>query len=313
MAFLRSFGMYVPERVVSNEELAPLLGVEAEWIVSQSGIRERRYAAEDETVVSLGHRAAVDCLDSGGIAAGDLGLVLVASGSTERFCPGPASSIAALLGLNGTPALDIPVASAGSLAAMVLAARLAETMGNVLVIGAEIMSRRIDRNADGKNTAILFGDGAGAVLISPDTGFARIADSCLHTDGNSAEALTISGERIHMDGAVVIRHASRRMPEAMNELLVRNNLPAEDVGVFLLHQANKNLITRIAQAVKVPAERFFANIDRYGNTSSASMLIAAAEWRAANAGAVEKPVMFSAFGMGLTWGAVLAVPALYVG
>jgi 3-oxoacyl-[acyl-carrier-protein] synthase-3 len=308
VAFLRGFGSYLPVRVVGNDELAPLLGVAPEWIVSQSGIRERRYAAADETVATLGHRAAVDCLERAGVAASELGLVLVASGSAERFCPGPASAIAAMLGLSSTPALDIPVGSAGSLAGMVLAARLAASMGNVLVIGTEIMSRRIELAPEGQGTAILFGDGAGAMVVSPDTGFARIVDSCLHTDGNSAEALTIGGERVRMDGAVVIRHASRKMPEAMNELLERNGVSAAGIGVFLLHQANKNLITRIAQTVKVPAERFYANIDRFGNTSSASLLIAAAEWREAHPGPVGEAMMFSAFGVGLTWGALLAVP-----
>jgi 3-oxoacyl-[acyl-carrier-protein] synthase-3 len=186
-----------------------------------------------------------------------------------------------------------------------MGARLAESFGNVLVVGTEIMSRRIELTPEGRNTAILFGDGAGAVLISPESGFARVVDSCLHTDGHSAEALKIENERIAMDGAVIIRHASRRMPEAMTELLVRNGVAAGDIGVFLLHQANKNLITRIAQTVRAPAERFYANIERFGNTSSASMLIAAAEWHiGADVGA---PIMFCAFGVGLTWGAVLAV------
>ncbi len=305
MAYLRGFGSYVPERIVGNDELAPLLGVEADWIVSQSGVRERRWAAADETVVSLGHRAAVDCLTRAGVEASSLGLILVACGSAERFAPGPASSIAALLGLTATPAIDLPMPSVGSLAGMAMGARLAESFGNVLVIGTEIMSRCIELTPEGKNTAILFGDGAGAVLISPESGFARVVDSCLHTDGNSAEALKIEDGRIAMDGAVVIRHASRRMPEAMTELLVRNGVAAEDVGVFLLHQANKNLITRIAQTVKAPVERFYANIERFGNTSSASLLIAAAEWH--SSAEVGAPIMFCAFGVGLTWGAILAV------
>jgi 3-oxoacyl-[acyl-carrier-protein] synthase III len=308
MSFLRSFGAYLPERIVSNDELAPLLGVEPEWIVSQSGVRERRYAGEGDTVVSLGYRAAVDCLQRAGVLAAELGMIIVACGSADRFCPGPASSIAALLGLSATPVLDVPVASAGSLTALVLAARLATSMGNILVIGSEIMSRRIELSPEGRNTAILFGDGAGAALVSPDTGFARIADSCLHTDGNSADALCITHERLHMDGSVVIRHASRKMPEAMAELLERNHLPVEKIEVFLLHQANKNLITRIAQTIKAPAERFFANIDRFGNTSSASLLILANEWRQNYPASLSAPIMFSAFGVGLTWGAVLAMP-----
>lgn len=307
MAFVRGFGAYVPERVVTNEELAPLLEVEAAWIQSQSGIRERRYAAGDETVVSLAVKAAEDCLAKAGVAAADVAMVLVASGSVDRYCPGAATSVATVLGMGNAAALDLPVASAGSLAGLVLAARLADGLGNVLVVGSEIMSRRIERTPKGKNTAILFGDGAGAVLVSPESGFLRIADSCLHADGGSTEALKIEDGRIVMDGSVVIRHASKRMPEAIAELLERNAMSPEAVGTFLLHQANLNLVMRIAKTVGAPLERFYANIERFGNTSSASMLIAANEWRQ-NSGEVKAPAMFSAFGVGFTWGAVLAVP-----
>lgn len=308
MAFLRAFGTCLPERIVTNEELAPALGVEPEWIFAQSGIRQRRYASPTETVASLGTAAAHACLAAAGLAPQDLGLVLVASGSPDRFCPGPASTIAALLGLTSTPALDLPIASAGSLAALSLASRLTASLGNILVLGTEIMSRRIDLTPEGRNTAILFGDGAGAALVSPTQGFARIADSCLHTDGNAAESLTIHNGRVAMEGSVIIRHATRKMPEAMAELLTRNALPAESIAAFLLHQANLNLITRIAQTLKIPVDRFFSNIDRYGNTSSASMLIAAAEWRAANPAPLAAPILFSAFGVGLNWGALLALP-----
>jgi 3-oxoacyl-[acyl-carrier-protein] synthase III len=307
MAFLRGFGKYLPERIVGNDELAPQLGITSDKITASSGLLERRYAADEETVVSLGHRAALDCMERAGISPQELGFLLVSCGSADRFCPGPASAIAAQLGLTGTPALDLPVASAGSLAGLVLGSHLAASAGHVLVIGTEIMSRRIDISPEGANTAMLFGDGAGAALISPDTGFARIADSCLHSDGNSADALFIKDGRITMNGSVVIRHASSKMPEAMKELLDRNHLTGEEIGTFLLHQANKNLLDRVARTLNAPVERFFTNIERYGNTSSASMLIAAAEWRETNPGPVTAPILFSAFGVGITWGAVLAV------
>ena len=307
MAHLRAFGKYLPERIVTNDELAPQLGILADKITASSGVLERRYAADDETVVSLGHRAAVDCLDRAGVLPQELGLILVSSGSTDCFCPGPASAIAAQLGLTSTPALDLPIASAGSLTGLVLGSNMAASVGQVLVIGTEIMSRRIDRTPEGANTAMLFGDGAGAALLSPDTGFARIADSCLHSDGNSADALFIKDGRIHMNGSLVIRHASSKMPEAMKELLDHNHLTGEDIGTFLLHQANKNLLDRVARTLNAPVERFFTNIDRYGNTSSASMLIAAAEWRETNPGPLSSPILFSAFGVGITWGALLAL------
>jgi 3-oxoacyl-[acyl-carrier-protein] synthase III len=308
MSYLRAFGSWLPPRRVTNLDLAPLVDAAPEWILEATGIEERRYASEEDTVAGIGLNAAQDCLARAGATAQDLGLILVASGSSDRFCPGPASQIAAGLGLNSTPAFDIPVASAGSLIGLALAVQLAPAMGRVLVVGAEIMSRRVAREPESKNTAILFGDGAGACLVDRENGFARIVDSCLFTDGAAAEILSVKDGSFRMDGQAVILQASRKIPRAINELLARNGIAAADVEVFLLHQANLNLITRVAAAVKAPRERFFTNIHRYGNTSSASMLIAADEWHRGMSGDVTKPLVFSAFGTGLNWGALLAVP-----
>jgi 3-oxoacyl-[acyl-carrier-protein] synthase-3 len=308
MPYLRAFGSWLPSRRMTNADLSPLLDVTPDWIMEVSGIAERRYAETDDTVASIGILAAKDCLEKAGIAAADLGMILVASGSADRFCPGPASQIAYGLGLATTPALDIPVASAGSLIGLILAARMAPDLGRILVVGTEIMSRRITLTSENKNTAILFGDGAGAALIDADSGFARITDFCLYTDGNSAEILTLQDGAFFMDGQAVIMHASRKMPRAIQELLTRNQIEAAQVETFLLHQANLNLIIRVANALKTPKERFFANIAGYGNTSSASLLIAADEWHRAHSSPLTGPLIFSAFGAGLNWGALLALP-----
>lgn len=306
MAFLRSFGAYLPERVVTNSELAQELGIEPEWIRDVSGILERRYSSPEDSVATLGHRAALNCLKNANLQPENLAMILVASGSSDRICPGPASLIAASLGLSATPAIDLPIASAGSLVALAMASRLSPSMGHILIVGSEIMSRRVARTPEGKDTAILFGDGAGACIVSPDDGFARIADSCIFTDGNMAETLFLQDNLIHMDGPAIIRHVSRKLPAAISTLLERNEISTQTVGTFLLHQANLNLIARIAKTLDVPAARFFANIQRYGNTSSASMLIAAAEWREQNPGPLVDPLVLAAFGVGLNWGAVLA-------
>ena len=308
MAWLRAFGSWLPPRRVSNAEIAPLVDATPEWILEVSGIEERRYASDRDTVEGIGLLAARDCLEKAGATAADLGMILVASGSSDRFCPGPASQIAAGLGLASTPALDIPIASAGSFIGLALAAQLAPAAGCVLVVGAEIMSRRISLTPQGKNTAILFGDGAGAALVDAEAGFARIADSCLFTDGASAEILFMRDGQIHMDGQAVILQAARKIPRAINELLARNRIAAVEVEAFLLHQANLNLIARVAAAVKAPKERFFTNIARCGNTSSASLLIAADEWHRAQTAPLSGPLVFSAFGAGLNWGALLALP-----
>lgn len=308
MAYLRAFGSWLPRRRVSNEEIAPRVDATPEWILEVSGIAERRYADDSDTVAGIGLLAARDCLEKAGVTAANLGMVLVASGSSDRFCPGPACQIASGLGLSTTPALDIPVSSAGSLIGLILAAQLAPNMGPVLVVGAEIMSRRITLDPEGKNSAILFGDGAGAALVDAENGFAHIADSCLFTDGASAETLFVQDGKFSMDGQAVIMQASRKMPRAINQLLARNQISAAEVEVFLLHQANLNLITRVAATLKAPPERFYTNIDRYANTSSASLLIAADEWYAKQTAPISGPLVFSAFGSGLNWGALLAVP-----
>lgn len=308
MPFLRAFGHYVPERIVGNDELAEACAVDPAWIVDVSGIHERRYAAPDETVATLATEAAKHCLANANLTVADLGMLVVSSGSSDRFCPGPAAVVAAALGLTSTPALDIPVASAGSLTGLALAAQFAPAVGRVLVIGSEIMSRRIARIPEGKNTAILFGDGAGAALIDPDHGFARIAGHSLYTDGNASEILYIADGLLHMEGGAVILQASRKIPRALTTLLERHSLAPAAVGHVLMHQANLNLIDKVARATAIDRTRFFINIARFGNTSSASMLIAASEWHLSNP-SIDSPLVFTAFGAGLNWGALLALPA----
>ena len=304
-AYLRAFGSYLPEQFVDNAALAVRTGRTAETIEKTTGISERRYAAPVQSVADLGLAAAQDCLARAHVDASAVGLILFASGSSERCFPGPAATLAARLGFTATPAIDLPIASAGSLIGMALAADLVARYGNVLVVAAEIMSRRItDSDPD---TAILFGDGAGACLLSRDSGFARIADLALYTDGNFAESLTLAhGGTLAMRGLEVIMQAARKVPRAIADLLAKNNVAAEDVQVFLMHQANRNLLAKIAKELKVPEERFFSNIVSFGNTSSASLLIAAKQW--SESATVTGPIVFAAFGAGLQWGALLAVP-----
>lgn len=309
MAYLRAFGAYLPSRVVDNHELAAATGTDAGYILRASGIVERRFAATHESVASLGICAAKNCLENAGLAAHEVGLLLVASGSAEHRFPGPASAIGAGLGIQGAPAIDLPIASAGSLFGMALAAHLVPAYGHVLVIGSEVMSRVVARHPAHRDTAILFGDGAGACLVGSQNGFAEIRDSLLASDGDFAAALRLDLDApLHMDGRTIILQAARKIPRAIAELLERNHVPAAAVQAFLMHQANLNLITRVAQALGGPEDRFFRNIQRYGNTSSASLLIAAAEWRQQHPSPPAGPLVFAAFGAGLHWGALLAAP-----
>jgi 3-oxoacyl-[acyl-carrier-protein] synthase-3 len=307
MAFIKEFGCWLPRRTVTSEEAGAWVGSDAEWVKNVSGIEERRFADETDTVADLAARAGSDCLERAGVEAKDLGMILLASGTGGRAFPGPACSAARLLGAEGVPALDIPIASAGSLFALSLASRLAAQLGPILVIGAEIMSRIVLREPRERGVAVLFGDGAGACLVTPDSGRAEIIDSVLASDGTYAEDLMLeNGAPLKMNGRSVILQASRKIPAAIRAVLERHSIEPAAVQVFLMHQANQNLLDKIAATLGVPAERFFSNIRRYGNTSSASLLIAACEWFRAEGFRPGAPAVFAAFGAGFHWGALLA-------
>jgi 3-oxoacyl-[acyl-carrier-protein] synthase-3 len=310
MPSIVSFGRYLPERVLGNVELARSLGCEPGWILQSSGIEERRIAGPAESIVDLGVLAAEDCIRRSARAP-SIGLVIVASGSAERRFPGPAAQVAQRLGLAGAPAIDLPIASAGSLFGMVLGTQLASIYGSVLVVAAEKMSGPACAEPVEKNVAIIFGDGAGACIIArqtgPEAGGLQILDSVLHSDGTYSDDLRLElAGPVQMNGMAVIRHATRKLPEVILELLRRNEIAAPTVRAFLMHQANQNLIDRVARAIEAQPGSFYSNIARCGNTSSASMLIAASEWSDGARLQTGDIVCFAAFGAGFHWGALLA-------
>jgi 3-oxoacyl-[acyl-carrier-protein] synthase III len=310
MAYLCAFGKYLPERTVSNEELAPQIGTTPEWIESASGIRCRRFADANESVADLAACAADDCLRRAGLPGSKLGMIVMASGTPERQFPGPGMQLACRLGAPGIPVFDLPLPSTGALFGLALAQRFVQSCGYVLVVAAERMSTIVLREPLDRNTAILFGDGAGACLVGAGPGLAEIRDFLLCSDGTFRDDLKLEFNRpLEMNGKAVILQASRKLPRVIEDLLARNSLNPKDVDAFLLHQANKNLLDLVARALKVPEETIFTNIGRYGNTSSASMLIAASEWQEARGFHPGRPVVMAAFGAGFHWGAILAVGA----
>lgn len=310
MPVIRSFGAYLPAGRLTNDVLAEKLDVTAAWIKDATGIDERRVAAA-ESVVDLAVAAGQDCLENCGLGATDLGLLIVSSGSSERNFPGPAVTVAKRLGATGIPAIDIPIASAGSLFGLAVADQLAPRYGATLVIAAEKMSRHSLAEPLDKNVAILFGDGAGACLVAPDdeagSGGLAILYHVLHSDGSFAEDLRLEPPApIKMNGLQVIMQASRKLPSAIQEVLSAETTTAAAVHTFLLHQANRNLIEKVAKTIGADVTRFYTNIQAYGNTSSASMFIAAAEWHAQTELNPGESVCFAAFGAGFHWGALLA-------
>ena len=306
MAHLAGFGHALPERAVPSSELAALLGVTEEWIVGACGIRERRWIADDGSAAALALRASRDALASAGLSASRLGAIVVGSGSAPRAFPGISADLQRELGAPGIPAFDVPLASVGGLFALGLAVDLCARTGPVLVAGAEEMSRVLQRAPLAKETAILFGDGAGACVVAPGSGALDVVDVRLASDGSFADALALAPDGpLVMDGRTVILQASRKLPAAVRSVLEPHGLSPADVDLFVLHQANLNLLRGVARSLGVGEEKLVLNVERLGNTSAASVLIALSE--AAGSGRIRpgSRVVVAAFGAGFSWGAGL--------
>jgi 3-oxoacyl-[acyl-carrier-protein] synthase-3 len=210
------------------------------------------------------------------------------------------------LNLDSIPAIDLPIPSAGAVFGLALASGLMTTYRGILVIAAEKMSQVASEPGTHPNVAMLFGDGAGACIVSRDRGVAKVIDVLISSDGAFDQALQLGFTGpMAMDGRTVVMQAARKIPDAITSLLGRNNVPLDSVSAFLLHQANQNLIVQVARALGVPVERFVSNISRYGNTSSASILIALDEWASAGGFTPDAQVVMAAFGAGLHWGSIL--------
>jgi 3-oxoacyl-[acyl-carrier-protein] synthase-3 len=306
MSFIRAFGSYLPSRVVKNEEIGWFIGRTPEWIVGVSGIEQRRFAAEYEDVATLATHAGECCLRSDHTPLKDIGLVIVTSGTAGRSFPGPAATVAEKLGLTRAAAVDLPMASAGSIFALAMARDLAPRYGNILVIGAEKMSTVALRQPINRSSAALFGDGAGACLVSARDGFLEIVDSSLHSDGTGSEDLRLGFiSPLEMRGRSVIRNAGKKLPAAIREVLHHSDLNPKEVDAYLVHQANQHVIEAVARTLGTEKECFPQNIREYGNTSSASMLIVAEEYFRDRQVKSGRYFVFAAFGAGYHWGAVL--------
>ncbi|HEX8925950.1 MAG TPA: 3-oxoacyl-[acyl-carrier-protein] synthase III C-terminal domain-containing protein, partial [Terriglobales bacterium] len=237
-----------------------------------------------------------------------LGAIVATTGTHDTVFPGPAAAIAHKLGADKGPAFDLPMASAGGVFAIGLADTLACRYGNVLVVATEKMSPVSLRKPYERGVAGLFGDGAGACIITPSASgiSARILNTTLRSDGSHAHQLTLSLEgRLKMNGRSVIANATQRISEAVRQVLVESETNSEDVKAFIMHQANLHVLHRVARALHIEEDRFFCNIDKYGNTSSASVLIALHEWLALAPPMRGDKFVIAGFGAGYHWGAAL--------
>ena len=316
-AIIAGTGSHLPERRLTNADLSAMVDTNDEWITQRTGIRERRIAADGETTATLAAAAGRKAIADAGLTAADIDLVIVATITPEMGFPSTACFVAADLGMTGTPAFDLAAACSGFIYALETAVSFVKSgrHRNVLVIGAETLSRITDYKDRG--SCILFGDGAGAAVVqrSADPA-AGVLYTSTHADGHGWELLHLKpgsrspideamlaerGQFIKLKGREVYKFAVHRFEELIHDALRTCELTAADVTLIVPHQSNLRIIDSAMAKLGLPAEKAFVNIDRYGNTSAASIPIALDEARRAGRLPAGSVVLFVAFGAGLTW------------
>lgn len=313
-------GSYTPSRVMTNTELERMVATSDDWIRERTGIRERHIAASGEACSDLAVQAGRRALAAAGLAASDLDLILVATCTGDYPLPATACLVQHQLGATKAAACDLSAACCGFVYALSVADAYVRTgMRHVLVIGSEVMSAITDWSD--RNTCILFGDGAGAAVVSASEGERGILSTHLRSDGSLCELITVPAggsrtplseqvvaERTHfikMKGNETFKVAVRTLEEIARETLAANHLQVEDLDLYVPHQANMRILKAVMERLGLPLEKVMLNLEQYGNTSAASIPIALDE--AVRAGRVRDGslVMLSAFGAGLTWASAL--------
>jgi 3-oxoacyl-[acyl-carrier-protein] synthase-3 len=320
-------GHYVPENVVTNEDLAQVMPTSDEWIVERTGIRERRYFTEGvDTVASMGAAASRMACERAGIAISEVEMIVFATITPEYFFPGSGVILQRELGLPGIPALDIKMQCSGFIYALSVADQFIKTgmYKTILVVGGEIQSNAIVHSEEGRNMAVIFADGAGAVVLqASDSNEHAVISTHLHSDGTYAEELYMrnpgslkksrlthemldNGEMLpFMNGPVVFKHAVIRFMEVIQEALKANALQKEEIDILIPHQANLRISEYIREKLQFSEDKVYNNIQRYGNTTAASIPIAMSEaWQEGKIKSGDL-VCLAAFGSGFTWASAL--------
>jgi len=315
------WGMYVPSEVLTNDDLASMVDTSDDWIRARTGILERRIAAPKETTATMAIRAAQAALRVANANPARLDLIIVATATPDYSFPATACLVQDALGATRAGAFDLSAGCTGFVYALAVGSQMiiSGAYDQVLVIGAETLSRII--NWTDRNTCVLFGDGAGAVLLQASDVPGGVLSAVLGADGSgggllmlpaggsrypaSAETVAQDMHYIHMNGPEVFRFATRVTAKAARQALAEANVNLEDISLFIPHQANSRIIQSAAKSLKLPPEKVFVNLDHYGNTSSASVPIALCE--AIEQGRVKRGdhLVMVGFGAGLTWAAVV--------
>ena len=313
-------GMYVPPKVLTNFDLEKMVDTSDEWIRSRTGICERHIVEPGTATSDLALEAAKDALKQAGLTPQDIDLLVVATTSPDMLFPSTACLVQSRLGARQAVCFDLSAACSGSVFAMITAQQYLASgrYKRALVVGAEVLSSFVDWTD--RSTCVLFGDGAGACVMAPVSRGGILATD-MGSDGSAAELLYMPGggskhppshasvdQRLHflrMSGTEIFKPAVRRMAESAQAVITQAGLKVDDVACFIPHQANIRIIQAVAKLADLPMEKVFVNVERYGNTSAASNLIALYE--AVQAGTITRGdrVVLVAFGAGLTWGSIL--------
>jgi 3-oxoacyl-[acyl-carrier-protein] synthase-3 len=314
--------MSVPHKVLTNEDLSKIVDTNDAWIRDRTGIRERHIAAESDTSSSLGIEAAYKALTIAGLLPTDLDLIICSTSTPEHIFPATACIIQDKIGASNAGAFDLSAACSGFIYALGIGAQAIRSGSakTVMVIGAETLSRFVDWTD--RNTCILFGDGAGAFILQASEKPGGVQSVVMHSDGSGGEFLSLPAggsahpaseitvhagmHFIHMNGKEVFRFATRVMAQATIEVTEKSGWKVEDLALIVPHQANMRIIDAAARGLKIPIEKFMVNLDRYGNTSTASIPIATVEAIQNNRIKPGDKIVFVGFGAGLTWGALAA-------
>ncbi len=322
-AHIVGWGMAVPEKILSNEDLAAIVETSDEWIRSRTGIRERRVASEKETTATLGLKAAQQALEIADILPTEIDMIIVATSTPEHIFPSAASLIQSWLGATKAGAFDLSAACSGFVYAVNMASQAIRSgsIQTAVVIGAETMSRVLDWQDRG--TCVIFGDGAGAVVLTASNIEGGVLSAVLRSDGSGSDLLGIPtfgsidiGDfpvmvngykfgKMHMNGGETFKFATRVIGESINQALDMAGLTMKDLKLIVPHQANQRILQAAARALKVDELMFFSNIDHYGNTSAASIPIALSEAVAQGRIQPDDYIAFVGFGGGLTWAAMI--------
>jgi len=328
-AIIKGMGYYVPSNVVTNDDLATLMDTNNEWIVERTGINERRWIKDNsESTSSMALEASKNAIADAEIDKTEIDFIIFATLSPDYYFPGPGVTLQKDLGLDTIGALDVRNQCSGFVYALSIADQYIKTgmYKNILVVGSEYHSGGLDKSTKGRGVTVIFGDGAGAAIISKSPNADRgILSTHLHSQGEFAEELTLTGpstrrwvpeiidgagkddEAIYpyMNGTFVFKHAVTRFPQVIGEALTQNNLKSTDINLLIPHQANLRISQFVQEKMGLRDDQVFNNIQKYGNTTAASIPIALAEAKLAGKVKEGDLICLAAFGSGFTWASAL--------